>query len=357
MIPVQTMIQPVPGIYKITLYDDGDTVNAIQVYLIPGDPGQRSLLIDTGFENQTSWQTLKDALKRLCIPCRTLDVFLTHKHHDHTGLAGRLAGEGARIFMNPEEDRHPYDCLYYTRSQKALDEQLQVLRAVGVTKEKTPGLWQDFMELNQQLKGQGSGPSFKGRPYPYEPVSQGQMFCYGPFHLEAVHLRGHTFGQMGLFDRSRSILFSADQIIDGIVPIVATAYLNEHLLALYFQSLQSFEKNYGGCAVYPAHNRAFSCAAPIIETIVGAYGEKLDRIRHILAFHTRPMTIQEIAYSTYGLSLTAPPGSVSQIYKIKMILTKTFSCLEYLYDMGECSRGCRDGILYWTRESKDPIRF
>ena len=48
-----------------------------------------------------------------------------------------------------------------------------------------------------------------------------------------------------LFDREHSILFSADQIIDGIVPIVATAYMNEHLLSLYFQSLESFEKHMG----------------------------------------------------------------------------------------------------------------
>ncbi len=350
------MIERVPGIYEITLCDTMNTVNSIQVYLIPGGPGQRSLLIDTGFENRESWETLRDAFVKLSVSCKDLDVFLTHKHHDHTGLAGRLAREGARIFMNPEEDRHPYDCLYYTRSQKALDEQFRVLKTVGVTRERTPKLWEDFMELNRQLRALESA-RYQGKSYPYEPAASGQIFGCGPYTFEAVPLKGHTFGQMGLFDREHSILFSADQIIDGIVPIVATAYMNEHLLSLYFQSLESFEKTYGGCTVYPAHNGSFDNASPIIDTIKKAYGEKLDRIRHILAFGTKPMTIQEIAFLTYGIRLLPGCGYSSQIYKIKMILTKTFSCLEYLYDMGECSRICRDGILYWSRESGEAMRF
>ena len=283
------MIERVPGIYEITLCDTMNTVNPIQVYLIPGGPGQRSLLIDTGFENRESWETLQDAFVKLSVSCKDLDVFLTHKHHDHTGLAGRLAQEGARIFMNPEEDRHPYDCLYYTRSQKALDEQFRVLKTVGVTRERTPKLWEDFMELNRQLRALES-VRYQGKSYPYEPTASGQIFVCGPYTFEAVPLKGHTFGQMGLFDREHSILFSADQIIDGIVPIVATAYMNEHLLSLYFQSLESFEKTNGGCTVYPAHNGSFDNASPIIDTIKKAYGEKLDHIRHILAFGTKPMT-------------------------------------------------------------------
>lgn len=344
------MIQRTPGIYEIALYDHTDSVNEIRVFLIPGAPGKRSLLVDAGFENRESQKILEESLKKLNIPFESLDVFLTHKHHDHTGLARTLSEKGARIFMNPEEDRHPYDCLYYnTHSQKSLEEQLRVLRTVGVTPDKTPLLWEDFMKFNEKLRKPEQTALFGGRPYPYIPIKEGQTFEYGGYWFEAVPLRGHTFGQMGLYDREHAILFSADQIIDGIVPIVATAYMNEHLLQMYFRCLNAFEKQYHGCTIYPAHNESFTDASPIIRKILEAYNKKLDLIRHIVAFSTKPMTTREVAFQAYGISLLPGQDRDKETAKIKMILTKTFSCLEYLFDMGQCSRSCRDRILYWSK--------
>lgn len=344
------MTECAPGIYEITLYDRTNSVNEIHIFLIPGQSGQRSLLIDAGFQNQESLCALEDALKKQGIAFWDLDVFLTHKHHDHTGLARILSDRGARIFMNPEEDRHPYDCLYYSRSEKALDEQLRVLRTVGVTKELTPSLWEDFMALNKQLKKPGKKTLLGEKAFPSSPIKKDQLFCYGGYRFRAVPLRGHTFGQMGLCDREHAILFSADQLIDGIVPIVATAYMNEHLLQMYFKSLSSFEEQYRGCTIYPSHNKPFKDASAIVETILDAYYKKLDLIRHIIAFASGPMTVMEVAFQAYGISPLPAPDRNNQIIKIKMILTKTFSCLEYLYDSGECSRVSRDGILYWSRE-------
>ena len=343
------MIQRAPGIYEIKLYDHTDTVSEIRVFLIPGQSGQRSLLIDAGFENPESRNTLEESLNKLGISFEDLDVFLTHKHHDHTGLARMLSEKGAQIFMNPEEDRHPYDCLYYTRSQKALDEQMRVLKTVGVTPEKTPLLWEDFMKFNEQLRRPEKSAFFGGRPYPYIPIKEGQLFDCGTYVFEAVTLRGHTFGQMGLYDKEHSIMFCADQIIDGIIPIVATAYMNEHLLRLYFQCLNTFEEKYHGCTIYPAHNECFTEPSAIIRNILGAYQKKLDLISHILAFSTKPMTIKEAAFKAYGLSPLSGPDKDNETAKIKMILTKTFSCLEYLYDMGQCTRTFKDGTLYWSK--------
>lgn len=343
------MIERIPGIYEITLCDRINTVNEIRVFLIPGKKGERSLLIDAGFQNEESRQTLLDSLAEAGVSCENLDVFLTHKHHDHTGLARSLMELGARIFMNPEEDRHPYDCLYYTRSPKALEEQARVLCTVGVTKKKTPELWEDFMRLNEHLKNPEQSMFFRGGAYPYSPVKAGQTFCYGDYRFQAVPLRGHTFGQMGLCDRDRRILFSADQIIDGIVPIVATAYMNEHLLQMYFQSLDTIEKKYCDYTILPSHNGSLTDTAAVVRRILESYRKKLDLIRHIVAFGTRPMTIREVAFKAYGISLLPQADRDSRIIKIKMILTKTFSCLEYLHDTGECSRISRDGVLYWSR--------
>ena len=38
--------------------------------------------------------------------------------------------------------------------------------------------------------------------------------------FETVELKGHTFGQLGLFDKENKIFFCADQVIDGIVRLL-----------------------------------------------------------------------------------------------------------------------------------------
>ena len=49
---------------------------------------------------------------------------------------------------------------------------------------------------------------------PFEPVADGQVFDLGGVELEAIHLPGHTAGEIVLLDRKDRILFSGD----GIVP-------------------------------------------------------------------------------------------------------------------------------------------
>lgn len=48
---------------------------------------------------------------------------------------------------------------------------------------------------------------------PFEPVEDGQIFDLGSVALEAIHLPGHTAGEIVLLDRRDRILFSGDGII------------------------------------------------------------------------------------------------------------------------------------------------
>ena len=95
-------------------------------------------------------------------------------------------------------------------------------------------------------------------------------------------LKGHTYGQMGLYDRNHKILFCADQVIDGIVPIVGTTYPDEHLLKGYFDSLEKLKHQYGDCLILPAHKEPIRDVKRVVDRIVFAYLDKTDLIKHIL---------------------------------------------------------------------------
>lgn len=332
------MKELLPGIYQVDLHSNAHGVNEIKIYMIPGNP--RSLMIDTGFRDLKCLEVLEQALSELEISPASLDIFLTHKHHDHCGLAYMFAEKGARIFQNPVEERHRYDCLHHSRGDS--EEQDQVLRFVGITDELTPRLRQMFRELAKE----GKDGDLLIETYPYAPALPEDVFRYGNYSFEAVPLSGHTLGQLGLYEKNKKLLFSGDQVINGVSPIVATSYKDERLLGRYFQSLNRLKEQYGDCTFIPAHSTV-PVDNPIgaINRIVFAYLEKIQIMKQVVDHAREPMTIRQIASIAYGCQ--GLPESLDQLMKFKMILTKTFSCMEYLYEQDFAVRREEKGVLYW----------
>ncbi|MDO5418075.1 MAG: hypothetical protein Q4F29_12810, partial [Lachnospiraceae bacterium] len=336
-------IEVLPGIYQLELHSNFKSINEIKLYLIPGkDPQKdRSLMVDVGFHDEECWRTLEQTLSGLGISFENLDIFLTHKHHDHCGLAYRFEQRGSRIFMNASEERHHYDCLHYNCLYN--EDQAEALRYVGITKEGTPELWRIFTRAvkEDQLN------EFNILHFHYRPVQPGDRFCYGGYELEAIPLRGHTYGQMGLLDRTHRFLFSADQIIQKIVPIVGTSFKDEHLLKAYFASLEQVKHEFLDCRLFPAHNSMLEGKEirKNVNRIVFAYLEKIQIIEQIVRHGRHPMTVVQIAMLAYGIREV--PQNKEQLLLLKMVTSKTFSCLEYLRDEDFVMRSERDGVLYW----------
>lgn len=338
------MTERAPGIYEVELHSDQMSVKEIKIFIVKGNPGERSLMVDTGFRSRKCLARMEGVLEELGISCSQLDIFLTHKHHDHCGLASVYAQRGARLFMNRLEDRHCYDCLYYSHSHGNCEDQPQVLTSVGITPEGTPEIWEMFMEINRRAEGK-KGWEFDIPGFCYTPAAPGDEFACGGYHFRAVELSGHTFGQLGLYDEEKKVLFCADQVIDGIVPIVGTSYPDEQLLKRYFRSLEYIKHHYQDCLVLPAHNMPVADVAGTVNRIVFAYLDKVGMIKSILDHSRRPMTTQEVACVAYGIA--GIPEDMAQFIKLKMVITKTFSCLEYLYGEDFAVRSLRDGVFYW----------
>ncbi len=334
----QMMREVLPGIHQVELHSNLKGISEIKVYLIPGQ--DRSLLVDTGFRERECLKILEQAMEMLGIKPEKLDVFLTHKHHDHCGLAYILAQKGARIFLSPVEERHRYDCLHYSHGES--DDQDEVLRYVGITAEGTPQLWNMFKDLVIADK-EGE---LEIEKFPYSPVLPGDVFRYGQYRFQAFPLSGHTLGQTGLYEEEKKILFTADQVLNGIVPIVATSFKDENLLNRYFQSLKELKEKHSDCTLIPAHSSVpVEDPAKTIDHIVFSYLEKINIMKHILDHARSPMTVRQVASIAYGMEKI--PENLDQLMKLKMVISKTFSCLEFLYEQDFAVRTEREGTLYW----------
>lgn len=341
------MIERVPGIFEITLYDYEKGVSEMRIFIVKGNRGERSLMIDAGFGSTESLATMEVAMEELGIRYEDLDVFLTHKHHDHCGLANTYARKGARLFMNPEENRHSYDCLYYREGDDARKEQKQVLKSVGISEEKTPEVWEKYMAMNQWVGKKREPWVYAIRDYPYNHIKEGQVFEYGPYRFEAVRLRGHTLGQMGLYEKEKRILFCADQVINRINPIVGTTHADERLLWLYFQSLVQFREEYHDCKIFPAHNGPVENVVTVVDRIAFAYLKKMDQVKRKVEEQGIPKTVWTVAKSVYGIREV--PDNEEDFMQVKSMISKTFSCLEYLYGEELIGRKLEDGEwLYYS---------
>lgn len=338
------MTEFLPGIYKVLQKTDRGNTTEINIFIIPGKKGERSLMIDAGFQDENCLAQMEGVLKELDISYEDLDVFLTHKHHNHSGLASVYADRGATIYMNPLEERHHYDCLFYSTKKTDPQEQDKVLHNVGVTEEGTPEVW-DMFERVRKVVENHNGWTFEVQDFPYKPIAPGAVLHYGDYTFETIDLKGHTFGQLGLFDKEHKIFFCADQVIDGIVPIVATTYPDEHLLRDYFVSLERFHHEFKDCLLLPAHGKEISDAKKVIDRIVFSYLDKVEIMHNILEHSRKARTIREIATIVYGMP--HPPKDTAEFIKLKMIMSKCFSCLEYLRDEDFAVREEKDGTFYW----------
>ena len=190
--------QVVPGIFKIEIPLPNNPLKATNAYYIKGN--DRNLLIDTGFNRSECKLAMEQAINQLGIIMECTDVFITHIHGDHSGLAGYLSRPDNRIYTGQ----------YCANS------------LVG---KKEGGLDTFYDEL---LKQSGL-PNYDISIHPgytyasdiikeVTVVQDGDALKIGEFNFQCLETSGHAPDHFCLYEPERKILFSGDHILGKITP-------------------------------------------------------------------------------------------------------------------------------------------
>mgnify|MGYP002278534245 CR=1 FL=1 len=237
-------------------------------YLLP----ERGLLVDPGPPGEDAWAALRDGIAEAGCDLETVDdVFLTHWHADHVGLAVRLA-EAAGATLSMHADDAPLVGNYAAERRRRLERDARRLRDWGVPD-----------DLVESLRS-ADAPSPLPEEYPVDAVSAGAAVA----GLDVVHLPGHTLGHAGLADEARGDLFVGDAVLPTYTPNVGggdtrmadplSSYLDalDRIASLGWTGVEA-----GDVRLYPGHGTTVAFPDRI-EAIRDHHGERTERVLGLL---------------------------------------------------------------------------
>ena len=292
------------NIYRIQVTLPNNPLKYLNSYLIKDPEG--SLLIDTGFRMDECRADLLAGLAELNLDPGDVDIFLTHLHADHVGLAAEIIGKG-KTMMIGETDR---DWLVGTiTSQAKWNRNAEKYLAAGMSREAI-----DDMPTFSPVRE--AAPIILGD---YVGVGEGHVLAIGGYHLRCVETPGHTPGHMCLWDEEKQLMFTGDHVLFDITPNITVWGNMDDSLRFYLDSLKA-AKPFPVKTALPGHRMT---------------GDFAGRIEELLSHHDRRLAgVMDIIGGTPGLNGVDIAKRMK--WKIRANSWEDFPEAQKIFAIGEC---------------------
>ncbi len=176
-------------------------VGPANVYVITAEP---VTLMDCGPSTTQAENALLLGLAAIGIHPEQIErVVVSHGHPDHYGLAPKLqARSGAEVLIGRAD-----------LPKIASDRSMLMATGKLLLGEGMP--LDTLMELDRRGRRMGDlHPAVEGAV----PLDGGETLAFDGFHLEVLHLPGHTAGHVCLYEPTSGVLFSGDTLLLDISP-------------------------------------------------------------------------------------------------------------------------------------------
>lgn len=226
------------NLWRLDIPLEGNPLKNLNSYLITGE---RSLLIDTGFRWDSCRTAMERQLEEVGVDREKMDIFVTHLHSDHAGLAPELLRGDGCIFMGRTDGARMPEY----GEKTAWEEMYREYVENGFSPAETEALWQN-------------NPAQTAAPLPggsYVFLEDGAELTYGGRTLRCILTPGHTPGHMCLYDEGEETLFCGDHILFHITPNICRWPGVEDSLGEYLASLERVDA-LAVKTVLPAHRTA-----------------------------------------------------------------------------------------------------
>ncbi len=330
------MTELAPGIHwlKLPNTSEDSSLSHVNVYLFRGDNGY--LIVDAGWNTDSSFHTLHNYLVKNSLGFEDISqIFVTHAHPDHFGMAGRIARlSGAPVAMHPLEQAEINP--RYVHLEELLHKTDVALVANGLSHEETARLRDASLGMQNFV-------------VPVEPdwlLREGETVTTGEFTFRVIWTPGHSSGHLCLYEEDKKILVSGDHILPSITPNISLHPLAiENPLGRYIESLKQLRK-LEVTLVLPGHDQPFDKLQDRIDTLLRHHDWRNAEIRAAMD-GKKPTTAIAIArrirWATKSRFEDLP--ALHQ----RMAAFETMAHLDMMTADGLLDRYTKDGIIYYRQ--------
>ena len=281
------MLEISPDLYRIEIPLPKNPLKALNSYVIKSP--ERSLIIDTGWNQEECLEAMQSGLNELGIDVRRTDFFITHIHTDHLGLVSRLVTESSTIYFNqPEADR--------ITSGIVLDDLMRFARLNGFPEEEL-----------QTIPHVHPGFKFRSRePLNFHILRESDILRVSGYAFRCVETPGHSKGHLCLYEPSKKIFVAGDHILGDITPTITLWSDDWNPLKEYLESLNKV-LGLDIELVLPGHRDILRNPRERIEELKQHHQKRLDEIVSILgegrmdAFQVASRMTWDIVYDSWDL--------------------------------------------------------
>lgn len=250
------------NIYTIPVPLPNNPLRELNSYVILGD--KRSLVIDTGFRKEECRKALTEGLAELGVDMNKADIFLTHLHSDHTGLAQELSSPDSQIYISRPDGMR--------------------LRHSLIENSDPAGEYRSFGFSEEELSHLDESPSNRYRQNEmsdFTYIADGDILEYGGHKLQVISTPGHTPGHVCLYDKDNKIMFLGDHVLFDITPNITTWAGFDDPLGHYVHSLMDISI-YDVRLPLPGHRSVHGTMAERIGTIIEHHGTRIREMVNVL---------------------------------------------------------------------------
>lgn len=234
-----TKVYNEPRIFQIDVPLPDNPLRNLNCYVV--QDGGETLIIDTGFNRPECREALLEGLAELDANWEKTNLFLTHLHSDHTGLAPTLMEDKpGKIYISATDHRILWEHMKGARWQ----ETDALFHREGFTREQ-------LAELRLSNPARGLEPT---RYFEAEHVADGDEITVDRWKFTCVSVPGHTPGQMCLYCAEKKLMFTADHILFDITPNITQWKDMRDALGNYLDSLVKI-RGYAMETALPAHRK------------------------------------------------------------------------------------------------------
>jgi glyoxylase-like metal-dependent hydrolase (beta-lactamase superfamily II) len=287
-----------PGLWSVPVPIPDSPLRYVSVYVYELEDGLA--LIDTGWPTDEAWTALSDGLVSIGAAVTDVrSVLITHAHHDHHGLAGRVREtSGAWVGMHPAEAE--------TVARGEQDDQPWLNQMAAWARRRGAGP-EEIAEI--------LSPSRRSQPLPplVPPdvlIDDGSFPLGASRGLQAVWTPGHTPGHLCFHDRDNDLMLSGDHVLPRITPNIsyhARAIgdpLRDYLASLALIGKVSVDE------VLPAHEYRFRHLDARTTALIEHHEHRLRSVRKAVLDHPGATTWEVSERLSWSRSWAETTGSL-----------------------------------------------